>query len=182
MDVELEDLRRQFAAVKEEAAELVGGLDEARFNWRPEPGRWSIAENLSHLNITGDQYLPAMERAAERARSEGRLIRGPFRLGWFSSWLIRSMEPPVRRKFRAPRSFQPVHGQPVTAVMPTFLHLQDQFMRALESASGLDLARVKVISPINRLLRIPLGACFALMAAHERRHLWQSRRVRVALP
>jgi hypothetical protein len=88
------------------------------------------------------------------------------------------MEPPPRRRFKTPRSFTPSHGQPVTALLPTFLHLQDQFTYLLEQANGLDLARIKIPSPATSLLKFSLGQAFALNAAHERRHLWQARRVR----
>jgi len=43
---------------------------------------------------------------------------------------------------------------------------------------GLDLAHVRTISPVNRLLRMPLGAYFDFFIAHDRRHLWQARNVR----
>jgi hypothetical protein len=39
------------------------------------------------------------------------------------------------------------------------------------------LGRVKVRSPAMKLLRFPLGGLFAIMAAHERRHLWQAQQV-----
>jgi hypothetical protein len=45
-------------------------------------------------------------------------------------------------------------------------------------AEGLDLARVKVPTPISRLLKLSLGMTLAQAAAHERRHLEQARRVR----
>ena len=47
-------------------------------------------------------------------------------------------------------------------------------------ADGLDLAAVRVPSPVNRLLRLPLGAYFDFILAHDRRHLWQARQARAA--
>ena len=46
------------------------------------------------------------------------------------------------------------------------------------AADGLDLRRVKVVTPISRWVKLSLGMAFAQTAAHERRHLEQSRRVR----
>ena len=40
-----------------------------------------------------------------------------------------------------------------------------------------DLSKARVQSPASRWIRLDLGAGFALMAAHERRHLWQARRL-----
>ena len=79
------------------------------------------------------------------------------------------------------KRFVPLHGQPLTAIMPTFLHVQNMFQLQMQRADGLDLARVKVASPISRLLRMSLGAMFAQAAAHGRRHLEQARRVREKL-
>jgi hypothetical protein len=42
------------------AAELCGNLTTAQFNWRPQPGRWSIAECLVHLNISAKLFGQAI--------------------------------------------------------------------------------------------------------------------------
>jgi len=82
----------------------------------------------------------------------------------------------------APRRFRPLHGQPITGVLPTFLHVQSRFIRQLERADGLDLRRVKVATPISRFLKLSLGMMFAQAAAHEQRHIEQARRVWERLP
>jgi len=123
-------------------------LRESQFNWRPD------------------------------ARGCGRLANGPFRFGWLGKWIIAHTEPPPTHKYRAPRSFTPTHGQPITAVLPAFRHLQERLSWQLEQASGLDLAHIRVPAPELRLLRFNLQLTFAWIAAHERRHLWQARQVR----
>jgi hypothetical protein len=179
---ELEQYRQQFEEIKVQARELSEGLNEERFNWRPAPNQWSIEECLAHLTIVGQWEVAAIERAIEDARARGLTGSGPFRYGPLDRFIVRMTEPPARRKVRAPRRFLPLHGQPVTAIVPTFLHLQSQFLLQIERAEGLDLARVKVVTPISRFLKMSLGMMFAQMAAHERRHMEQARRVRETLP
>ncbi len=178
---ELEQYRLQFDRIQSQAKELAAGLDEAQFNWRPAPGAWSIEECLAHLTIVGQWELQAVERAIERAKTRRLTGAPPFRYGWLDRFLVRATEPPVRHKLSSPRRFRPLHGQPVTAILPTFLHLQSRFLLQLENARGLDLARVKVDTPISRFLRMSLGMMFAQVAAHERRHLEQARSVRSSL-
>lgn len=175
---ELAELDRQFAALKTEASGLVNGLKEAQFNWRPDAHRWSIAECLLHLNIVGDRYVHALEKTLAGARARGLLGQGPFGYGWLGKWILANTEPPPKRKFKAGRSFRPADGQPITAVMPTFLHLQGQLALQLEQANGLDLAQVKAPVPGMGPIRFNLHLTFAWIAAHERRHLWQARQVR----
>jgi len=179
---ELEGYRQQFQLIAEQAQELTAGLSEARFNWRPASGQWSIEECLAHLILVGNQEISALEDAIRRGKERGITSSGPFSYGPVERYVLRLTEPPVRQPISAPRRFRPLHGQPVTAVMPTFLHMQSQLMRHAESAEGLDLRRVKVATPISRFLRLSLGAMFAQIAAHERRHLEQARRVRHQLP
>jgi|SRR5579871_534436 len=175
---ELEQCRDRFATVAEEIKTLSGGLSEAQFNWRPGPDQWSIEECLAHLVIAGQFQLRSIESATQAARTKGLTGAGPFRYGFLERVFLRNMEPAGTRKFKAPRRFRPVHGQPLTAIVPTLLHLQSQFIRSTEQAEGLDLARVKVPTPISRFFRVSLGMTLAIVAAHELRHLEQARRVR----
>jgi hypothetical protein len=175
---ELAELDRQFAAAKAEASELVDGLRESQFNWRPDAHSWSMAECLRHLNMVGDRCVRMLETALADARARGRVADGPFGYGWLGKWIMAHTEPPSKHKYKAPRRFTPAYGQPITAVLPTFRHLQDQLSLQLEQASGLDLAHIKVPAPEARPLRFNLQFTFAWIAAHERRHLWQARQVR----
>jgi hypothetical protein len=179
---ELDLYRQQFEQIQQQAAELTAGLDEARFNWRPSPQDWSIEECLAHLTMAGQWEIRAIEAAIDQAIQRGLTGRGPFQYGAVDRFLVDQTEPPVRSPLPAPRHFVPLHGQPLTAVMPTFFHVQSQFLLQLARADGLDLRRVKVATPITRFLKMSLGMTFAQAAAHERRHLQQARRVRQKLP
>jgi hypothetical protein len=175
---ELEECQKQFEQVSVQAKDLTAGLTEAQFNWRPDPQEWSIEECLAHLTIVGQHEIRLIETAIQDGRTRGVTGKGPFRYGWLERTIVRQTEPPVRRKFSSPRRFRPLHGQPVTAILPTFLHVQRQFGDLTAQAEGLDLARVKVPTPMTRLLKLSLGMTLAQAAAHERRHLEQARRVR----
>jgi hypothetical protein len=180
--IELEEYQQQNENIKAEARQLTSGLTESQFNWRPAPDQWSIEECLSHLTMVGQWELRAIEDAVERGRAAGITGAGPFSYGPIERFILDMTRPPVRTKLPAPKRFVPLHGQPVTAIMPTFLHVQNMFQLQMQRSEGLDLARVKVATPISRFLRMSLGAMFAQAAAHERRHLEQARRVREKLP
>jgi hypothetical protein len=178
---ELDQYCQQFEQVSAQARELTSGLSERQFNWRPAADEWSIEECLAHLIMVGEWELRAMEQAIDQARQRGITGEGPFFLGPLERFIVGQVEPPARNTLPAPRRFVPLHGQPITAIVPTFLHLQSQLIHLAERARGLDLARVKVKSPIAPLLRMSLAATFAQIAAHERRHIEQARRVRERL-
>jgi hypothetical protein len=43
---------------------------------------------------------------------------------------------------------------------------------------GLDVTTIRVTSPFNASLRYSAYSALHILAAHERRHLWQAERVR----
>lgn len=181
MNPQLEEYRQQFERIASEAKELTKGLTESQFNWRPAPDQWSIEECLAHLTAVGQVEVEAVEKAVDDAKAKGITGTGPFEYPIWERFILRETEPPVRHAMPAPKRFTPIHGQPITGVLPTFLHVQRQFTLQIERADGLDLRRVKVPTPITRLLKLSLGTALAQAAAHERRHMAQARRVRERL-
>ena len=174
MEPELTGLLEQVQAVREQARKLVDGVDDAGFNWRPQPGVWSVAQCIGHLNVSAVLFFAVIDQALERPLRG----KGPFRYGRFERWFLRTMEPPVKTRVRARRKFEPPQDASREAAIGAFLRYQDQIEGRIRRADGLDLARIKVASPVFSLVRYSLGIALQVMVAHERRHLWQAEQVR----
>jgi hypothetical protein len=171
----------QIDAIKRDGEAVASGLSDDQLNWHPAQGSWSIAECLQHLNVGVTKTLPAFDRAIAEGRSRQQFAPGPFRYGWFSRMMVASMEPPPKFRMKAPRLIRVSAGSATyrgADLLPQFAAVRDQLAERVRQADGLDLAHVRTISPVNRLLRIPLGAYFNFILAHDRRHLWQARNVR----
>jgi hypothetical protein len=179
MKKSLEEIRRELDANSHTAEQLCRGLSEEQLRWRPEPGRWSIAELLVHLNLTNQSYVPVIEAAVREGRADGLIAPAqPFDLGFVGAQFARSMEP-QRMKMRAPKMIRPLLQGPALEALPQFLRSQDLVARAMDASDGLDLANLKFTSPFFKLLRLSVIAGFAVITAHERRHLWQAEQVTV---
>ena len=178
MSAELEKYDRQIEALKCDAHRLLESLTDAQLVWRPSAGSWSIADCLDHLVVTGNESLPRIRTAISEARSRQVFSNDSFRRSVLGGLLIRSMDAPPRIKFKAPRAYAPVLDLPVAEIVEKFFLLQDELQTELRAAEGIDLMRVKVTNPVSKWWKLSLGEEFALAAAHERRHLWQARRMR----
>jgi hypothetical protein len=177
LPLELRDVHQQIEDVRSQLQQLMFGVDDAGFLWRPEPNRWSISECLVHLNVTASLYVSAIDRALPAARPAPSPDDLPRR-GWMGRWMLNTIEPPVKRRFAAPAAFVPAGGKPLDEVVPEFIRWQDQIQQRLLASNGIDLWRTKVKSPAVPLLKFSLGETFAILAAHERRHLAQAAAVR----
>ncbi len=181
-DDDVAALLRSFEANTRDARALVNGLSQTRGTWRAAADSWSVAECLDHLATANRVYLDAMQPPAERALTEGRRRRGPVRPGLLGGWFVRSLEPPVRPLFRtkAPRKIRPRPLPPLADAMERFLASQHDVVTFLERYAQIDLAGVRFPNPFIRGVRFSLATGLHVMAAHERRHLWQAWRVRRA--
>ena len=175
---DLARLLNENAANLRRAESLVAGLSPAQFNWRSEPGRWSIGECLSHMNIINSGEPKPVEIAITDARARGIVSAGPYRYGFLSTWFVKNMDERPKRKFKAPKYYLPPPDSDPAKTLDEYRCNSATMAALMEKANGLDLARVKVPLIQPRWLKMPLGARFALLTAHDRRHLWQAGQVR----
>ncbi len=156
---------------------LAGSLPPEEWSRRVDPDRWSAAECVEHLNLTGRAYLPLLREALEEARRKGKGTAARYRrdpIGWL---LWRTMGPPVRSRMRTPAAFVPSRGEGVEALVAEFDRLQEEQIALTEAADGLALQKVRVRSPFDPRVSYNLFSCLAILPRHQQRHLWQAERV-----
>lgn len=180
-----EDLAALHAAYEQntrDARTLVSGLSEALGTWRSAPETWTVAECLDHLATGTRVYLEAMQPPAARALAAGRMRRGPARPGVIGGWFVRYLEPPARPllKSKAPRKIRPRISPPLADAADAFLASQDELQAWLRRFASIDLAGTTFPNPLVPGIRFSLATGLHVLAAHNRRHLWQGWNVRRA--
>jgi hypothetical protein len=175
-------LENAFDSAERDAHSLVTGLAEELGTWRSDATSWSVAQCLDHLATGHRVYLRAMQPVSERALAEGRMRRGPAEPGVIGRCVVWTFEPPVRPylRLRAPRSIRPRSAPPLAEAVRDFFESHDELRAFLRRYAGIDLAGVHFPNPFIRGVRFSLATGLHILAAHERRHLWQAWRVRGA--
>jgi hypothetical protein len=174
---ELRDYYEQIENIQEDAQELTAPLNDTQFNWRPASNHWSISECLAHLNVVDGKDLPLLSTQIEQGIAQGLTAQGPFHYGFMSRRFVAFMDAPPRFRIKAPKVYLPPSGHKKDEVVAEFLSIHSRILELLAKANGLDLARIRVPSPAAPV-KFSLGQRFALVAAHDRRHLWQAWQVR----
>jgi hypothetical protein len=173
-------LIEQFDAIESDARALVNGLSEAEGRWRPAPSAWSVAECLDHLATANRVYLKAMRSPAERALNRGQTRRGPALPGVVGRWFVGWLEPPVkpRLKGKSPRAIRPRLEPSLADAFEAFLLSHEETRAFLQRFMDIDLARIRFPNPFIPGVRFSLATGVHVIAAHDRRHLWQAWSVR----
>lgn len=179
--VDLDPVEAGLQSIWQQVQELTHGLDDDQLAWSSEPRRWSLAQCLEHLVITDGLYMDKVEavldQAPARTAKEGAPARGHLR--FLERLIVGSLGPSPKIRLPAPKSFlPPAPGTLSSGDSPErFDRHQERLLACLERARTVDLDRTIVTSPESALIRLRLGSAFALVEAHQRRHLEQMRRV-----
>ena len=174
-----------FEAAQARLHRLADATPEDRWAARADRARWSVAECVAHLNLTGRAYLPLIRSALDEARAlnaaSGARVR--YRRD-VVGWLIGRMAGPLPRvgglrvgRVRTTPAFVPGGELPRDAVLAEFDALQREQIALTRAGDGLPLDRVRVTSPFDARVRYGLYACLTILPAHQERHLEQAERV-----
>lgn len=172
--VELEGVAQQLRDASRRAESLVAAHPAAELEAQPSPGAWSASECLAHLAAANYSYLNAMRSAVKPAlllgSDQGAVAIRP---GWATRLFLRHLEPPVRLRTPNPPAIAPKRV-PIKVALRDFLASQDAALELLKECRRLDLNRIRFANPFVPLLRFSVGGGFLILAAHDRRHLWQA--------
>lgn len=157
---------------------LLAGRKNAELLTRLEPESWCVAECLDHLTQTTRAFLPAISAAiavAPRLNHNRRL-----RTGVLPSLFIRNLNPPYRIRFKVLPQLAPQTRDSDTA-WASFLQSQSELQAILSATAGLAIDKVRIKSPVYAHISYNIYGALRMLAAHQRRHIWQISQILTAL-
>lgn len=173
----LERLLEDVEQIGERARHLTSRLSDAQLEWMPPDGGWSVGQVLEHLLISDRSYVLRMRPLIDNAKTRVvPAVRASWRPTLAGRFLIKSLAPGASRKLPAPSIYRP-GPSPRPGVVGEYLRSLDDLASLLRDARGLDLGRLRMSSPVSRLIRVHVGDGFAIIVVHAQRHLGQIERV-----
>jgi hypothetical protein len=171
---QLASLLDQIQKVTRDAEKLVLGHTKVDLSARREPGSWSAAECFDHLAQTTGAFLPGIADAV--ASAPNLATNRALRTGTLAQLFVRNLEPPYRFRLKVLAQLAP-RRQDFAAAWDSFMESQTQLSATIRSAAGLAIDKVKVKSPVYARISYNVYGAFRILAAHERRHLWQAEQI-----
>jgi len=172
-----------FESAQRRMHRLAEVVPEERWAVRSDPHRWSVAECVEHLNLSGRAYEPIFAKVLADGPPRAQPVRRRFRRD-FVGWLMGvSLGPlPGVGRFRLGRMrtasiLEPSGELARGAQLEEFDRLQAVQTGFARSAEGFPLDAMFIASPINRRIRYSLYSCLFFLPRHQVRHLWQAEQV-----
>ena len=170
----LEAVETELSEATARAWQLIRSTDGRLFTVRPQPGSWSAAECLAHLSVSTDLFLPVLVKAIADGRAKGLTSAREPKMDVVGRTLRWFMEPPIRSRVKTKAPFVPRSARAKAEAFGEFAALQSKLVDVLHTAEGLDLRKLKIVSPFDKRVKYNVYSAFRILVAHQRRHLWQA--------
>lgn len=159
------------------AKELIAGRTEAELT-TSLGSTWSVAQCLDHLAKTTNAFLrPISEAIAHAPRLTG---NRKLQTGSVTRVLIQALEPPYKLHFKVFASIAPSQHRIQTA-WSAFEESQGLLAKTAQSARGMAIDKMRIESPVYARLSYNVYGAMRMLAARQRRHLWQIEQILKAL-
>ena len=83
----------------------------------------------------------------------------------------------MKRRMSAPAKIKPQPARPRAEIMSAYRAAHDRIRALLVEAATLDANRATFTNPFIGIVRVKVSSGFHIVAAHDRRHLWQAQQV-----
>ncbi|MFZ2490804.1 MAG: DinB family protein [Thermoanaerobaculia bacterium] len=167
-------LQGELDAALARARRLLDETDGRCFTVRPKVSSWSAAECLGHLSVSTELFLPVLRRAIDDAKERGLSSTARPRMDLLGRVLKWFLEPPIRSRFKTTAPFVPRSTRTKADSFSEFAGLQKRLAEMLGELQPLDTSKIKIVSPFDKRVRYNVFSAYHIIAAHQRRHLWQA--------
>ncbi len=174
----LTELQHQTESFLQTAIQKWQMLPPAKMLQQPQPGSWSAAQCLEHLNSYGRYYQPALQQSIADAKEKGLTSQDKFKSSWIGNFFTELMLPKGEaktvKKMKAPKNHTPLTQLDSDAVLAEFIDQQEKILQLLEEAKAIDIRKAKTPISISRFIKLPVGDTFRFLIAHNYRHMLQA--------
>jgi len=158
------------------ASKQFSGLSEAQINWKPSEEKWSIGECIDHLVVTHKLYNSQIKEHQRLFEDFG---EGSFKFKhtFSGGMILKYVDPNSTTKTRTFKVFKPSKRQINTNIIRSFCEEVESMISFAEKLHGIDLRKIKISSPLTKLLRMNVGDALLINLYHDKRHLNQAEKI-----
>lgn len=151
-------------------------LSEIQFNWKSNPESWSVGECISHLINSNALYLSKIEFILT-SNTSAPAKDFSYKQSFFGKLIAKGVDPAYARKSKTFKVFFPTASEIHKDIIDDYVKSSKKFIELAGRMRNLDLKRIKLSSPVNKLIRLNLGDPLIIIPLHDERHLNQAKRV-----
>lgn len=181
MNTLLQHLLKEIDQTTRDFRQEFGELDADMLNAKPSPDTWSIGQNIHHLIVINESYVPVLEKAHKGETEVPFWGKWPLVYNFFGNMILKASSTKRDRKMKTFAIWEPSQSNVPADIVQQFAKHQEELKSSMESAEPLLGKGITITSPANKNIIYTLDKAFEIIVTHERRHLEQAREVKKQL-
>ncbi len=151
-------------------------LKENQINWKPSEKKWSVGECIDHLVVTHKLYNSKIKELQPLAEVSG---EGSFKFKHTFSgrMILKYVDPNSTTRAKTFKVFKPSMRQINTNIIRSFCEEVETMISFAEKLRGVDITKIKISSPVTKLLRMNVGDVLLINLYHDKRHINQAEKI-----
>lgn len=152
------------------------GLSESQIIWKPSEDKWSIGECIEHLVITQKLYNSEIKKLQFSENP----IDGSFRFKhtFSGQMILKYVDPDSTSRSKTFKIFKPDKKQIGNKdIIKFFCEEVETMISFAEKLKGADLTKLKIRSPLTKLIKMNVGDALLINLYHNKRHLNQAEKI-----
>ena len=152
------------------------GLSENQINWKPSEEKWSVGECIDHLVVTHKLYNSRIKELQPLFEDLG---EGSFKFkhSFSGRMILKYVDPNSTTRAKTFKVFKPSMRQINTNIIRSFCEEVETMISFAEKLHGADLTKLKISSPVTKLLKMNVGDALLINLYHDKRHLNQAEKI-----
>jgi len=160
----------------ERALRKFSSLLEKQLNWKPGPDSWSVGECISHLINSNALYLSKIESILT-SNTSAPAKDFSYKQSFVGKMIVKGVDPANVRKSKTFKVFFPDASDIQKSIIDDYVASSKKFIELADKLRHMDLTKLKLSSPVNKILRMNLGDPLIIIPKHDERHLNQAESV-----
>ncbi len=175
MGIKTSHWKDQIDEITDDFNRIFEPLTPSELNWKPNPGTWSIAQNIDHLIVINESYFQVFAQLREGKYEKPFWARFDFIPRFFGNAILKSVQPDQKRKVKTVPQWEPTVHTLDGQILKAFENHQEKLKSEIDQSTELLEKETVISSPTNRNIVYRLDKAFDIIVTHERRHFEQAK-------
>ena len=159
----------------------LGSLTFEQLNWKPSLQTWSIGQNIDHLIVINQTYLPIISSIRNGTYRLPFIGKFSFIVSFLGKILLQSVKPDRKKRMKTFPVWEPTRSEIGVNLFERFERNQVELKNMIENSVDLLDQGTIISSPANSNIVYKLETAFDIIVTHEQRHFEQAKEVGMML-
>ncbi|AFL85629.1 hypothetical protein Belba_3115 [Belliella baltica DSM 15883] len=168
--------------ISKEVKSSFSSLSKEVLYQKPDPKKWSIAENLEHIIVLNSSYFPIFQRLKNGNLNNAFVSKISFFSRVIGDMIFKSVSDGGKRKVKTFPLWEPqLNSEKESEILEKFSQHQIELAEWIKELNPFIEKKTIIHSPANKLIVYALDKAFEIIIAHEKRHLDQAKNVLIQI-